>query len=121
MIKIGLADHFDAAHFLRSYEGKCANMHGHCWNVQVSICGEKDEFSGMLLDFTVLKQILREELNKYDHRIINEIAPFDKKNPTAENLAEEIFNNIKIKLPENVVIKSVTVWESPKAWAEYSD
>lgn len=120
MIKIGLKSHFDAAHYLRCYDGKCANMHGHTWNIEIVLTGDQDKDSGMLLDFNIVKRILTAETDKYDHKIINEISPFDKINPTAENLAEEFYNKLSIAMPKNIKLLSVKLFESPKAWAEYS-
>ena len=121
MIKIGLKGHFDSAHYLRDYNGKCASLHGHTWNVEIVLCGETDNKSGMLLDFNIVKKLLNQETDKFDHKVINEIPPFDEKNPTAENLAKEFYCNLTKAMPANIKLLSVKIWESPNAWAEYSE
>ncbi len=118
---IGLSHHFDAAHFLRNYSGKCQNMHGHTWTVDIEIYGSELDGCGMLLDFSNVKKLLADELDKYDHKIINEAETFCKINPTAENLAEEVYKNLKKSMPDKISLKSVKVWESPRAWAKFEE
>ncbi len=112
-------DHFDAAHFLKDYKGKCSMMHGHTWDIILKVSTQTLDNIGMGLDFKSLKEILKSETEKYDHKIINDTAPFTEINPTAENLAREIFMSAQKKIPKNIKIESVTVWESPQACATY--
>ena len=98
---------FDAGHYLRNYEGKCANMHGHRWKVIVEIEGDQLNEQGMVLDFGEIKRVIM----KFDHQMINDIEPFTKLNPTAENLAKYFCDVLKAK--------SVTVYETPSAYAKY--
>ena len=107
---------FDAAHALRGYEGACENLHGHTWKVQVFLKGDKLNKIGLLEDFRAIKQKLGEILKTYDHKLVNNIPPFDKKNPTSENLAETIFKALK-KTIKN--LSKVTVWESSTTNATY--
>lgn len=88
----------DSCHKLVEYDGACARMHGHTWQVNIWIKGDskyKDSV-GILFDFGLVKKIK----DKYDHRLLNEIAPFDKINPTAENISQEIYEELKALRPE---------------------
>jgi 6-pyruvoyltetrahydropterin/6-carboxytetrahydropterin synthase len=118
MYTIGVKAHFEAAHCLRGYPGKCARLHGHRWEVE-ALCrtGELDE-SGMAVDFGVVKKSLAAVLDDFDHRHLNEIPPFDALNPTAENLARVIFDRLCGMLPIDLV--EVTVWESPDCRASWT-
>ena len=121
MYEISVKSKFDAAHQLRNYSGKCANIHGHTWDLEVYLKGTTLNEQGMLIDFSDVKEYLNVVITKYDHRFINEVAPFDVINPTAENLAFEIYNSLKCSLPTNVTLAKVIVWESPNASATYSE
>lgn len=114
---------FDAAHRLYEYEGKCARLHGHTWEVEVSVaCGKLDQ-RGMVCDFFDLKRGLAEVLAPFDHTVINEVEPFDRLSPTSENLARFIFEGmaavIADKLPDDASIASVRVWENRASSAIY--
>ena len=118
MYKLCIEDHFDAAHFLRDYVGPCARTHGHTWKVQISVKGTQEDLqaNGILVDFKILKKDLKAVLNNFDHRIINDVDPFQQINPTAENLSYYIYNALKI----NYSLAWIRVWESPTAYCEYS-
>lgn len=123
MHRLTVEDHFDSAHFLRNYIGKCANVHGHMWRVQVCIMGDVLQQNGILADFKILKSILHEFLDKLDHQLINEIKPFDSMNPTAENLAKYIYEQLWgdfLKIENIIGIDWVKVWETPACCSEYS-
>jgi len=113
-------DHFDAAHLLYDYPGECRNLHGHTWDIEVSVESSQLCELGMVYDFALLKKDLKSVLNRYDHKYLNEIEPFDEISPTAENLARIIFEELSqvITQPE-VSITEVAVWESPIAKLTY--
>ena len=123
MYEISAFGHFDAAHFLRGYPGKCANIHGHRWKVEITLQGEKLDELGILIDFMDVKNMLKEVLEVFDHKMINDVPPFDGFNPTAENIARFIYEQMADKLGNqtgsNVWITKVTVWESEAASATY--
>ena len=123
MYEISAFGHFDAAHFLRGYPGKCANIHGHRWEVGITLQGEKLDEMGILIDFMDVKNMLKEVLEVFDHKMINDVPPFDGLNPTAENIASFIYERMADKLRDqtgsNVWITKVTVWESDAASATY--
>jgi 6-pyruvoyltetrahydropterin/6-carboxytetrahydropterin synthase len=120
-IYLELKDHFSAAHWLRGYDGPCANLHGHQWDVEVCISGTELNEVGILIDFKQLKTMMKEILP--DHTCLNEMAEFEFKNPTAENLAVYFFEVIRdylFKLNENIRLERVKVWEAPGACAVYN-
>ncbi len=111
--------YFSAAHRLRGYKGKCENLHGHNWRVEVSLCSGSLDQTGLLIDFKKAKAILKKVLGVLDHALINEIPHFKKYNPTSEKVAEYIFNNYKKKIKPPLVLESVSVWETPGSCATY--
>ena len=109
---------FSAAHLLRNYQGECSKLHGHNWRVQVTVKAcELDEL-GMVIDFKALDTMIKSVIEWLDHRFINEVAPFDKLNPTSENLALYIFSELSKKLNNEIrSVFEVKVWETEKSCA----
>lgn len=120
MYQVSVEGHFDAAHYLRDYGGKCENMHGHRFKVVVSLKVKKLNKIGLAYDFTELKRHLGEVLVCFDHTSLNDMSPFDKTNPSSENIAREIYGQLKGRFPRDVVLSSVEVWESPESRVIYS-
>ena len=119
---------FNAAHNLRNYKGKCEQIHGHNWKVEVALKGEKLDRAGMLVDFKRIKESVGEVLKKIDHRHLNKIPPFNKISPSSENIARYIYQQLKSNRLFNVKSKScnwwlckITVWETDTACAAYSE
>ena len=119
MLKLSVSSHFDSAHYLRGYEGPCANLHGHTWKYTVVIEGEKSDDLGMLIDFKYLKKMMSDMEKMFDHKCINEVSPFTSTNPTAENLATYMYFYFRPHLPTFINIVSVTVNESDDCSATY--
>ena len=117
MFEIFVEHTFASAHFLRNYYGKCENLHGHNYRVQAGMVGELDE-NGMLHDFADLKGRLRKTAAYFDHQLINDLKPFDVVNPSAENIAKFIFDDIQRGI-EPKKLKYVRVWETDTSCAEY--
>ncbi|HAR62164.1 MAG: 6-carboxytetrahydropterin synthase QueD [Candidatus Margulisiibacteriota bacterium] len=117
MFSLMVEDTFSAAHQLYDYKGPCENLHGHTWKIQLFVEGDVLDKAGMLVDFRVLKAILKEERDILDHSYLNKIVEFS---PTSENLSKYLFERISLKMPENVHLKKVTIWESASTWASYS-
>jgi 6-pyruvoyltetrahydropterin/6-carboxytetrahydropterin synthase len=115
-----IKEHFDAAHALVGYPGQCKNLHGHTWDVEVSVRGTELDEVGIVYDFKDLKDNLTQILEQYDHKYLNEVPPFDAINATAENLARVIYGQISKLLPESMEVVEVSVWESPIAKLTYS-
>jgi 6-pyruvoyltetrahydropterin/6-carboxytetrahydropterin synthase len=112
---------FSGAHYLRDYHGKCENIHGHNWKVRVCVTANELDKSGMVIDFVELKKVLEDEINHFDHQDINKVAPFDKINPTSENLAKHFFDQISNRINnERVRVSKVMVWETEHSCAIYN-
>ena len=121
MYEISVRMHFDAAHYLRGYHGKCENLHGHRYEVIVTVRAEETNEIGIACDFTELKYHLGEVLHQFDHRCLNDVTPFDKINPSAENIAHTIYNKLKPRLDKTPAsICRVEVWESPDSRVAYT-
>ena len=120
MYQVSVEGHFDAAHFLREYGGKCENLHGHRFTVVVSLKAERLNKVGLAYDFTELRRHLNEVLERFDHTSLNELKPFDKINPSSENIAREIYDQVQKRLSEGVLLSNVEVWESPESRVTYS-
>ncbi len=121
MYQISVEQHFDAAHFLRGYQGKCEALHGHRFRVVVKIKASGVDDIGLAYDFTVLKQHLANILSSFDHTCLNDVPPFDKINPSSENIAATIYNALLPMLAgESVSLSCVEVWESPQTGVAYS-
>jgi 6-pyruvoyltetrahydropterin/6-carboxytetrahydropterin synthase len=121
MYGISVERHFDAAHYLRGYKGKCEAMHGHRYRVVVRVKAERLDDIGLAYDFTDLKRHLNDILARFDHTCLNDVPPFDKINPSAENIAATIYDELRSKLAADpVTIVSVEAWESPEQGVIYS-
>jgi 6-pyruvoyltetrahydropterin/6-carboxytetrahydropterin synthase len=113
---------FASAHQLRGYKGKCENLHGHSWKVQVFVTTDRLNHIGLAMDFTDLKRIAAEIVDPLDHACLNNIPPFTEINPSSENIAKWIFDSLKPEVAGyRVEVKAVTVWESDTASATYSE
>jgi 6-pyruvoyltetrahydropterin/6-carboxytetrahydropterin synthase len=109
-----------AAHRLRGIEGKCEELHGHNWKVEVFVTGEKLGPDGLLIDFKWIKKATEKVLQELDHKFLNELDAFEGLNPSSENLARHIHGSVRKKLsPKNIHVSKVTVWESDTAAATY--
>ncbi len=111
---------FAAAHRLRDYEGNCERLHGHNWEVEATVESRSLDPRGMAIDFRAIKAALGEALARFDHMYLNEVPPFDALNPSSENLARHVFEDLERRIPPPVRVARVAVWESGDARAEYS-
>lgn len=119
MFEVSVEETFAAGHALRGYRGKCENVHGHNYRVQVTVEGGELDAIGMLLDFGEVKKLIRGVVARLDHQFINDLEPFTVINPSAENLAKYFFDEITGSLPEPVSITQVKVWETDITAATY--
>ncbi|MCL0040938.1 6-carboxytetrahydropterin synthase QueD [Thermodesulfovibrionales bacterium] len=112
---------FASAHTLKGYKGKCENLHGHNWRVQVYVTTEKLNELDIAIDFHDLKKITGEVVSQLDHKFLNEVFPFTERNPSSENIARWIFDSLKKRLMEykNIKVSAVAIWESETASATY--
>jgi 6-pyruvoyltetrahydropterin/6-carboxytetrahydropterin synthase len=118
MFEIFVEHTFAAAHALRNYKGKCENVHGHNYRVQVGLEGSELDETGLLFDFAELKKRLRATSEYLDHQFINELKPFDHVNPSAENIARFIYDEIQREL-KTASLAYVRVWETDTSCAVY--
>jgi 6-pyruvoyltetrahydropterin/6-carboxytetrahydropterin synthase len=113
---------FASAHTLRGYPGACSRMHGHNWKVETEIEASSLDETGMAIDFKTIRQATIEHTDKLDHRYLNEIEPYDTINPTAENIAANIFESLSNSLNTNSVrVKAITLWETERACVRYTE
>lgn len=119
MYELTITDHFDAAHALHGYPGECRDLHGHTWDVEVCVRGDRLDDVGIVYDFKRLKADLASVLEPFDHAYLNDVPPFDSLNPTAENLARVIYEELSARVGPEVAVVEVAVWESPIAKIVY--
>jgi len=121
MYQISVKQHFDAAHALRGYKGKCESLHGHRFEVGVTIQAKELNDIGIAYDFLELKNHLKEILARFDHTYLNDLSTFAKINPSSENIARIVYQELKAKLAgAPVTLTSVDVWESPENCVHYT-
>lgn len=122
MYEVFVDQTFAAAHNLRNYKGKCENLHGHNYKVRVALEGKELDSTGLLFDFVHLKQVIQGVIRTLDHKYLNETPPFDRLNPSAENIARHIYEEASRQLqaaPNGAGISSITVWETDESAATY--
>ena len=113
--------HYDAAHFLRNYEGKCSRLHGHRYVVEAALQATELDDSGIAFDFIDLKKELRGIADGLDHQNLNELLQFQDVETSAENQARYFFEELSRRLPEPMAkgLLYARIWESPTQWAQY--
>jgi 6-pyruvoyltetrahydropterin/6-carboxytetrahydropterin synthase len=123
MFVVSVQAHYDSAHFLRNYHGKCERMHGHRYNVELALTTNDLDEAGIAFDFVIVKKHLRDLADRLDHENLNELPPFDEIEPSAENQARYFYNQMKRLLPGAMAdaVLYVKVWETPTQFALYSE
>lgn len=123
MYEVTVEAEFAAGHYLRNYRGKCENPHGHNYRVRVTLRGRELDNTGLLLDFKLLKHVMRPVIDRLDHQMINDIAPFTELNPSAENMARYFYDETSRQLSEmtagRVHVKECTIFETNTSIATY--
>jgi len=120
MYQISVQTYFSAAHFLRHYKGKCENLHGHNWKVEVTVSTPTLDKADMAIDFLVLKQKTHSVIEQFDHSNLNDSNYFSELNPSSENIAALIFKLLAEELQDSdVTLTKVSVWESETSVASY--
>jgi 6-pyruvoyltetrahydropterin/6-carboxytetrahydropterin synthase len=120
MFEISVEYTFAAGHALREYKGKCENVHGHNYKVQVMVAGDHLNSAGLLMDFSELRAEVKRLVAALDHHFLNDIPPFDRLNPSAENLAKYIFDEIEPYVRNHGLrVCGVTIWETDTTSATY--
>src|SRR5579863_5238348 len=100
MYEVTVEADFSSGHYLRNYRGKCENPHGHNYKVRVTLAGAVLDNAGLLLDFKLLKQVMRPVIERIDHQMLNDLDPFTVLNPSAENLAKFFYDETNTQLAE---------------------
>ncbi len=123
MYEVTVEAGFSSGHYLRNYHGRCENPHGHNYKVRVTLAGTALDDSGMLLDFKLLKQVLRPVIDRIDHQMLNDLDPFITLNPSAENIAKYFYDQTNEQLDGmtkgRVRVKNCTIWETDTTTATY--
>jgi 6-pyruvoyltetrahydropterin/6-carboxytetrahydropterin synthase len=123
MFELTVESDFSSGHYLRNYRGRCENPHGHNYKVRVTLIGEALDPAGLLLDFKLLKQVMRPVIDRIDHQMLNELEPFTTINPSAENIARFFFEQTNQQLAGmtdgRVRVKDCTIWETDTTSATY--
>jgi 6-pyruvoyltetrahydropterin/6-carboxytetrahydropterin synthase len=124
MFEVTVEQTFAAGHSLRNYRGKCENVHGHNYRVQVAIQGDQLDDIGLLVDFVEVKRLMKIVIDRLDHQYINDLAPFDILNPSAENMAKYFHDELTSGLAGNggktpPRIAEVRIWETDVTAAAY--
>ena len=121
MYTLSVNKSISAAHQLQDYNGPCARIHGHNWKIQIDVYTEKLDERGIAVDFNDLEKWLWQIVGPFDHQLINTVKPFDRVNPTAENLALYIFKEMKKRLPAGVRLARVSAWETENCMVSYEE
>ena len=116
MFEVKVETNFSSAHHLLNYKGKCENIHGHNWKVEVTAKGSSLDKSNILIDFKHLKKVTNEVVDYLDHKDLNESPEFKDESPSSEFIAKLIYYKIKDQIKE---ISRVDIWETPTSKASY--
>lgn len=123
MFVVSVQAHYDSAHYLRNYHGKCERMHGHRYVVELALATTELDEAGIAFDFVHVKKHLRDLAEGLDHENLNEVPPFTELEPSAENQARYFYHELKRLLPASMseAVLYVKVWETPTQFALYSE
>jgi len=120
MYEVKIVTQFAAAHRLENFNGKCESLHGHNWKVEVFLVGKALNRTGLLMDFGLVKARTKQVLEELDHKYLNELAAFQDRNPSSENLACYLYERLgAIFNRDGVQVCRVDVWESDTSCASY--
>ena len=120
MFEVSVEYTFAAGHALRGYKGKCENVHGHNYKVKLAVAGEQLDATGLLMDFVEVKKNIKDIVERLDHHFLNDIPPFDKLNPSAENIAKYFSDELApVVQNRGLQLHAVTIWETDTTSATY--
>lgn len=123
MYELTVEQEFEAAHKLPAAGGACEELHGHTYKAAITVEADALDETGVALDFRTLKSILSDVIRPLDHSFLNEVPPFDRLPPSAENIARYVFEGARDRLAQaapGVSLQSATVWESDTTSASYT-
>ncbi len=113
---------FAAAHTLRDYPGDCSKMHGHNWKVEVEVTATSLNDVGIGVDFKTIRKNANEVCDRLDHEYLNELEPFTTINPTAENIAAYLYQELSHRLnSDTTAVSAITIWETERACVRYTE
>jgi 6-pyruvoyltetrahydropterin/6-carboxytetrahydropterin synthase len=121
MYLLAIEKTISAAHYLRDYKGPCERLHGHNWKVRVEVNARQLNEIGIAIDFEELEKLTWKVIGPFDHQNFNELAPFDKLNPTAENIVKYIYDKLNSILPEGLQLHKITLWENESYMVAYGE
>ena len=121
MFEVTIEQSFAAGHALRNYRGKCENVHGHNYRCQVTLEGRELDSTGLLMDFVAAKKVLQTIIDRLDHQWLNDLPPFDVLNPSAENIAKYIYDEVSKEMgsQNGARLGAVRLWETDTSSATY--
>jgi 6-pyruvoyltetrahydropterin/6-carboxytetrahydropterin synthase len=118
--ELKIITHMAAAHQLKEFSGKCENLHGHNWKIEIYVTGRELGPNGILKDFKLIKDAAHKVVQELDHTFLNQLKPFQDVNPSSENIARLIFESLSQEIDDDQVkVSKVTAWESDTACAAY--
>ena len=120
MYELKIITHFSAAHQLKAFQGACESLHGHNWKIEVYVTSNVLDDAGVVIDFRILKDHVYTIMERLDHKFLNDLAPFSDTNPSSENIAKYVAEELipLLDKPE-INVSRVTAWESDNACATY--
>ena len=120
MYELKVITNFSAAHQLKDFEGACEDLHGHNWKIEVCVTSGSLNEAGVVIDFRTLKKHVNQIMGSLDHKFLNELDPFKDQNPSSENIARHVAEQLAILLEDREIkVSRVTAWESETACATY--
>ena len=121
MFEVTVEETFAAGHALRNYHGKCESLHGHNYRIQATLQGAELDSMGLLVDFVQVKKLMQTVVDRLDHQFLNDLTPFDKLNPSAENIARYFYDEISGGLngDSRVTLRQIKIWETDTTSATY--
>jgi 6-pyruvoyltetrahydropterin/6-carboxytetrahydropterin synthase len=120
MYELKVITSFSAAHQLNDFEGACENLHGHNWKIEIYVTSETLNEAGIVIDFRVLKEHVNTVIADLDHKFLNDLEAFKKRNPSSENIARYVAEQLSVLLDDpEIKVSRVTAWESETSCATY--
>jgi 6-pyruvoyltetrahydropterin/6-carboxytetrahydropterin synthase len=121
MFEVTVEETFAAGHALRNYHGKCESLHGHNYRIQATLQGAELDSTGLLVDFVQVKKLMQTVVDRLDHQFLNDLTPFDKLNPSAENIAKYFYDEISggLNHDSRVTLHRIRIWETDTTSATY--
>ena len=120
MYELKIITQFGAAHQIKDIGGKCEDLHGHNWKIEVFVTGPETGENGLLMDFKEIKTATKEVIDRLDHKFLNELEYFKDTSPSSENIARFVYDSISPVLNRgDIKVSKVSAWESDSACATY--